>query len=522
MKLNDSPLLPHLIIQSLNTRNDEPCIFLSGRTANYKEIRERTSQMIQVLQSIGIKRGSRVAVLSKNRPEVLTNLTASLINGSIVTPLHPMGSFSDHSYIINDAEIDCLVFDSDYFSDRASELKALYPKVQFLGFGPNSVGLNYMAEADKFQPLPLVAPDVQSEDLCTVVYTGGTTGRPKGVLMPHRVWQAMTWIQMTEWEFPKQLRIAIATPLSHAAMSLVAPVLMSGGAFYVMDSFNPDEFFDLVAEHKITCTLIVPSMLYAMQGHPRYETADMSPMETMIYGASPMSPSKLAAAIRHWGPIFFQFYGQTEAPMVLAHLKKADHDLAHPERLSSCGKPVPWMHVALLDEDNQPVAPGETGEICVRGPLSMIGYKDLEKETAECLRGDWLHTSDVGRFDDDGFLYIVDRTKDMVITGGFNVYPREVEDVLSAHHAVSMVMVIGVPDEKWGEAVKALIVLRAGHTSSDELTAELKQLVKQEKGSQQAPKSIDYVDSLPLTALGKPDKKAARSQFWTNTDRAVS
>jgi fatty-acyl-CoA synthase len=230
----------------------------------------------------------------------------------------------------------------------------------------------------------------------------------------------------------------------------------------------------------------------------------------------------LAAAIRHWGPIFFQFYGQTEAPMVLAHLKKADHDLAHPERLSSCGKPVPWMHVALLDEDNQPVAPGETGEICVRGPLSMIGYKDLEKETAECLRGDWLHTSDVGRFDDDGFLYIVDRTKDMVITGGFNVYPREVEDVLSAHHAVSMVMVIGVPDEKWGEAVKALIVLRAGHSASDELTAELKQLVKEEKGSQQAPKSIDYVDSLPLTALGKPDKKAARAQFWTNTDRAVS
>ena len=478
--------------------------------------------MVQVLQSIGIKQGSRVAVLSKNRPEVLTNLTASLVNGSVVTPLHPMGSFSDHAYIVNDAEINCLVFDSDYFSDRASELKALYPNIQCLGFGPNSVGLNYMAEADKYQPLPLVAPDVQSEDLCTVVYTGGTTGRSKGVLMPHRVWQAMTWIQMTEWEFPSELRIAIATPLSHAAMSLVAPVLMSGGAFYVMNSFNPDEFFDLVFEHKITCTLIVPSMLYAMQSHARYETADMSSMETMIYGASPMSPSKLAAAIRHWGSIFFQFYGQTEAPMVLAHLKKADHDLKYPERLASCGRPVPWMHVELLDENNQPVAPGETGEICVRGPLSMIGYKGLEKETAECLRGDWLHTSDVGRFDDDGFLYIVDRTKDMVITGGFNVYPREVEDVLSAHHAVSMVMVFGVPDEKWGEAVKALIVLRAGHTSSDELTAELKQLVKEAKGSQQAPKTIDYVDSLPLTALGKPDKKTAKARFWINSDRAVS
>lgn len=522
MQLNDSPLLPHLIIQSLNSRNDEPCIFLSGRTATYREIRERTSQMIQVLQSMGLKRGTRVAVLSKNRPEVLTNLTASLINGNVITPLHPMGSFGDHSFIINDAEIDCLVFDSDYFEERASQLQAQYPNVQFLGFGPNSVGKNYMAEADSYQPQPLVAPGVQSEDLCTVVYTGGTTGRPKGVLMPHRVWQAMTWIQMTEWEFPKELRIAIATPLSHAAMSLVAPVLMSGGAFYVMDSFNPDDFFDLVAEHKITCTLIVPSMLYAMQSHPRYETADMSSMETMIYGASPMSPSKLSAAIEHWGPIFFQFYGQTEAPMVLAHLKKADHDLAHFERLSSCGKPVPWMHVALLDENNQPVPHGETGEICTRGPLSMLGYKGLEKETADCLRGGWLHTSDVGRFDDAGYLYIVDRTKDMVITGGFNVYPREVEDVLTAHAAVSMVMVIGVPDEKWGEAVKALVVLRPGFTASETLTIDLKLAVKEAKGSQQSPKTIDYVDALPLTALGKPDKKAARAQFWNNAERSVS
>jgi fatty-acyl-CoA synthase len=289
-----------------------------------------------------------------------------------------------------------------------------------------------------------------------------------------------------------------------------------------VEAFDPDGFFDLVEQHRITATLIVPVMLYALQGHSRYQTADMSSMETIFYGASPMSPAKLAQAIGHWGPIFFQFFGQTEAPMVITHLKKDEHDLAHPERLASCGRPVPWMHVALLDSHNQPVGPGESGEICTRGPLVMNGYKDLPDETAEALSGDWLHTGDVGRFDDDGYLYIVDRTKDMVITGGFNVFPREVEDVISAHPAVSMVMVIGVPDDKWGEAVKAVVVLQRGHEPSDALTAELQRLVKDVKGSQQSPKSIDYVDTLPLTAVGKLDKKAVRTRYWGGTDRAVS
>jgi fatty-acyl-CoA synthase len=520
--LHDQPLLPHLVIRSLNAHDDAPCIHLAGRVASYADIRRRTSQLVQAQLSRGVTLGTRLAVLSKNRPEVLTNLTASLVNGCVITPLHPMGSLADHAYAIGDAEIECLVFDADYFTERARELKAQFPHLTLLGFGPNDVGDDYLALADQFEPLPLVAPDVHPEDLCTVVYTGGTTGRPKGVLMTHRVWQAMTWIQMAEWEFPEDLRLAIATPLSHAAMSLVAPVLLSGGAFYVMDGFSPDGFFDLVAEHRITATLIVPVMLYALQGHARYETADMSSMETIFYGASPMSPAKLAQAIEHWGPIFFQFFGQTEAPMVIAHLKKGEHDLARPDRLASCGKPVPWMHVALLDDDNQEVGAGASGEICTRGPLVMNGYKDLPDETAVALSGDWLHTGDVGRFDDDGFLYIVDRTKDMVITGGFNVFPREVEDVLTTHPAVGMVMVIGVPDEKWGEAVKAIVVLQPGHEPSDALTHELQQLVKDVKGSQQSPKSIDYVEALPLTPVGKPDKKAVRATYWNDAGRAVS
>ena len=520
--LHEQPLLPHLIVQSLAAHDDAPCISLAGRVATYADIRRRTSQLIQAQRARGVTSGTRLAVLSKNRPEVLTNATASLVNGCVLTPLHPMASLSDHAYVIRDAEIECLVFDAANFTERARELKVQFPDLILLGFGPNDVGDDFLALADQFEPTPLVAPDVGLDDVCTVVYTGGTTGRPKGVLMTHRVWQAMTWIQMAEWEFPDELRIAIATPLSHAALSLVAPVLLSGGAFYVMESFNPDGFFDLVAQYRITATLIVPVMLYALQAHPRYETADMSSMETIFYGASPMSPAKLARAIETWGPIFFQFFGQTEAPMVIAHLKKGEHDLAHPDRLASCGRPVPWMHVALLDSDNQPVEPGASGEICTRGPLVMNGYKDLPDETAEALSGEWLHTGDVGRFDDDGYLYIVDRTKDMVITGGFNVFPREVEDVISAHPAVSMVMVIGVPDDKWGEAVKAVVVLRPDQEPTDALTRELQQLVKDAKGSQQSPKSIDYVAALPLTPVGKPDKKAVRSRYWNDIDRAVS
>ena len=291
-------------------------------------MRDRTSQMVQAMHSVGVRQGSRLAILSKNRPEVLLNAFASLVNGCILTPLHPMGSLGDHAYALNDAEIDCLVFDSHDFAGRAGELQQQFPNLVLLGFGPNDAGHDFLALADAFESAPLVAPDVHLDDLCTVVYTGGTTGRPKGVLMSHRVWQSMTWIQMSEWEFPDEIRIALPTPLSHAALSVVAPVLLSGGAFYVMQSFSPDAFFDLVEQHRITCCMLVPVMLYAMQGHPRYHTADMSSMETIIYGASPMSPAKLAEAIEHWGPIFFQFFGQTEAPMVITHLKKAEHDLS--------------------------------------------------------------------------------------------------------------------------------------------------------------------------------------------------
>jgi fatty-acyl-CoA synthase len=178
--------------------------------------------------------------------------------------------------------------------------------------------------------------------------------------------------------------------------------------------------------------------------------------------------------------------------------------------------------LSLLDDDNQPVAEGEAGEICVRAPLVMEGYNGLPEQTAEAFAGGWLHTGDVGRFDDEGFLHIVDRKKDMIVTGGFNVFPREIEDVISAHPAVAQVAVVGVPEEKWGEAVKAVVILRPGHEGTEELATELKAAVKEAKGAVQSPKSVDFVTSIPLSALGKPDKKALRKQFWGDQERGVN
>jgi fatty-acyl-CoA synthase len=517
------PLMPHLLVEGLNRYHDQPCLFLGDKVATYREVRERTSQLVQALQSLGLGRGSRVAVISGNRPEVLSNIAAMQLAGCIGTPLHPLGSLDDHAYVLEAAEIDALVYDPSAFDAHASKLQQRVPGVKhLLSFGPSDSGTDYLALADSFAPQPLVAPDVNPEDIASVNFTGGTTGKPKGVMSSYRVTSYMTQIQLAEWEFPEDLRMLIATPLSHAAAAFFIPVLQKGGAFYVMQGFSPDGFFDMVEQHRITATMLVPVMLYFLLDSPRAKTADMSSMESIFYGASPMSPARLTQAIEMWGPVFYQFFGQSEAPMVLANMRRAEHDLSKPERLAACGRPSPWVHLALLDGDGNPVAAGEPGEICVRGPLVMSGYKDMPEATAEAFAGGWLHTGDVGRLDEDGFLHIVDRTKDMIVTGGFNVYPREVEDVLSRHESVQQVVVIGVPDEQWGEAVKAVVVVRPGVAADDALAAALKQQVKEAKGSVQAPKSVDFVDAIPLTPVGKPDKKAVRARYWGDQARGVS
>jgi len=520
--LHDPPLLVHLLIDGLNRYDDRPCLYLGDSIATYKQVRERSSQFAQALQSRGLGIGSRVAVISGNRPEVLYNLAAMQLTGCCGTALHPLGSCDDHAFVLNDAGIEALVYDSSVFEQRARELKQRVPGLKhLLAFGPSQAGEDYAALADTFEPRPLQPPAVSADDIGAIIYTGGTTGHPKGVLQPCRAAAYMTMIQMLEWEWPAELRMLIATPLSHAAGAFFIPTLQKGGCLYVAQGFNPEQIFKMIKEHRITATMLVPVMIYILMDSPHAANADLSSLETIFYGAAPMNPTRLREGIEKWGPIFYQFYGQSEAPMVLVNMKKSEHDLSKPGRMSACGRPTPWVHLALLDAQNQPVAQGEPGEICVRGPLVMKGYHNLPEQTEEALNGGWLHTGDVGRLDEEGYLYIVDRTKDMIVTGGFNVFPREIEDAISGHPAVAQVAVIGVPSEQWGEAVKAVIVVRPEFSAGDRLAAEIIDRVKQAKGSVQAPKSIDFVNAIPLTPVGKPDKKVLRAQYWKGQERSV-
>jgi fatty-acyl-CoA synthase len=273
-----------------------------------------------------------------------------------------------------------------------------------------------------------------------------------------------------------------------------------------------------VAADRVTLSLLVPTMIYAVLDHRDLGRTDLSSLQTVMYGASPMSPARMAEALDRLGSVFCQLYGQTECAGLATALWRAEHDRDDPHRLTSCGKPIPGVRVAVLDDAGQPVPADSPGEICVQGAPVMQGYWHQPELTAATLRDGWLRTGDVAVRDERGYLYIVDRKKDMIVSGGFNVFPREVEDVLTGHPAVSNVAVIGVPDAKWGEAVKALVVTRPGATVAAEA---LIALVRDRKGPVYAPKSVEFVEALPLTPVGKADKKVLRARYWAGQDRQV-
>jgi fatty-acyl-CoA synthase len=503
--------VPDLLVNVLSQTPKRPFLQLSGGpTLTVGDVRDATSQFVQALESLGVGRGSRVATLSVNRPEVLHVANSIQILAAIAVPMHPLGGLADHTHILLDAQVDVLVFDATRFGERARELAERAPGLKLIAFGASPVAPDLCKLAESFAPAPLVAPKVEGSSIARLSYSGGTTGKPKALPGTQRSAAAAASIMLAEWEWPAQPRVLSCAPLSHAGSAMVLPTLMKQGTILIHPTFDPLAVLQTIQEHRINCMLMVPTMIYALLDHPRFGEFDLSSLETVFYGASSITPVRLKEAIEHIGPVFFQFYGQAEAPMTITVLRRAEHDVNDLRRLASCGRPVPWIHVELLDSNLHPVPEGEPGEICVRGPLVMDGYRDNPELTAETLRGGWLHTGDVAVRDADGFLRIVDRTKDMIVSGGFNIYPREIEDIIGEHPAVSQVAVIGVPHPKWGEAVKALVVARKGlRPNADELIA----MVAERKGAFQAPKVVEFIDSIPQRPLGKPDKKALRARF---------
>ncbi|MEC9431882.1 MAG: AMP-binding protein [Pseudomonadota bacterium] len=478
------------------------------RTASYAETAARLSRLIQALEARGFARGDVIACLGANSLDSWLVIAAGWLMGIRTTNLHPMGSAEDHAFIIRDCGAKALVYDPARHADRGRAMIA--QGVPALALGPSADAPDIVAEAAEREARPLVSA-ARAADPAWTVYTGGTTGKPKGVLHTHRSLVTMTLTELAEWEWPARIVFLACTPISHASGPCILPTLLRGGTVVLEDGFAPDRFFDTVRAHGVTATFLVPTMIYKLLDHAAAHPVGRTPLETVIYGGAPIAPARLTEALAAFGPVFMQLYGQSEAPNTISVLRKADHDPVRlPGRMTSCGQPVGDSRVALLDPEGREVAAGEIGEICVQGPLVMEEYLGRPDETAKAFAHGWLHTGDLARADADGFLHIVGRAKDMIITGGFNIYPAEVEDALTAHPAVAAAAVIGLPHATWGEAVTAVVVLRPGaQATAEELTA----LVRQAKGPVAAPKRVDFAESLPVTSLGKPDKKALRDAY---------
>ena len=481
-----------------------------GRSLTVGELRDAISRYQQCLEAPH-PLPVRAAVLARNRIEVPAVMTALSFAAVIATALHPMGAIEDYLYILEDGAFDTLIYDEEHYSEIADALRLRAPGLRHvLAIGTRDGYASLARLAEPLLPQALVAPVADPESLARIAYSGGTTGKPKGIMTSHRTIVTSALIQLSEWEWPNEIRHLVCAPLSHAGSAVLTSILIKGGSMVVLPGFDPVGVMQAIEQHRITSVLMVPTMVIALIDHPRFGAFDLSSLEIIFYGASSFPAARLGDAIDKLGPIFFQFYGQAEAPMSVTLLRRSEHLADEPGRLASCGRTTPWNRVALMSDEMVEVADGEPGEICVQGPLVMMGYLNKPEETAEAFAGGWLHTGDVAIRDEHGFLRIVDRKKDMIVSGGFNVFAREVEDVLVSHPAVRQAAVIGVPDPKWGETVKAVVVVAPDQPVTAE---ELIALVRDRKGAVQAPKSVKFVAAIPLSPLGKPDKKALRALY---------
>lgn len=508
-----------LIMRALRCFPERVAFRQGDRTVRYDEAEDLISRFITVFRALGLRDGDGVGLLSPNRPEVwLTQAAPGFLGGSY-TAMHPLGSFEDHLYACDEAELKILVVDPAYAERGAKLLDHAASVEQLLTLGPSSAGQDLLRLAAAAEPSALHKCAVSPESTTWLLYTGGTTGVPKAAELPERAVAQMAMSVSVGWDLPKKRNYLAVAPISHAAGMLVTPTLLAGGTVSLMKAWDPQEWLATAARDGITLSFLVPTMIYSLLDFGATDTADLSTLETIMYGASPMAPARLREGLERLGQIFCQLYGQTECAGVVSSLWRHHHRLDRPERLGSCGQAMPGVRISLRDEDNQAVGPGERGEVCVQGLNVMKGYHKRPDLDAATLIGGWLHTGDVAVQDDEGYLYLVDRKKDMIVSGGFNVFPSEVEKVLTEDPSIAAAAVIGVPHEVWGEAVKALVVPRPGCiVDSDRLI----KLVKDRKGAHYAPKSLDAVDQIPLTPLGKPDKKALRHQYWSDFDRQVN
>ena len=507
-----------LVVEAFDRFADREAFVSDGRRLSYAAAADLTGRIQQVLAARGIGPGRAVGALSPNTPEAYLLQVATYLLGGRYTGLHPLSSADDHAFVCADAEVEVLVV-HPAFERAGAEIVERCDGMQVLTLGPGELGPDLLALAEQAGPRRLEPGPATEDDLAWLTYTGGTTGRPKGVMVPHRALVQLAESLPVGWGMPARPRYLVTSPISHAGVLPILPTLCQGGTVVLQPGFDPGNWLRAVSEERVSYAFAVPTMLYALLDHGVPPGIDLSSLRTVLYGAAPMSPARIAEAIDVFGPVFMQGYGQTESLGMATSLRADEHDpVGRPDLLTSCGRAVPGVRVEVLDDDERVAPAGVVGELCLRSRVVMDGYWKQPEQTAETLRGGWLHTGDLAVRDDAGFLHIVDRRKDIIISGGFNVYSREIEDVIATCPDISAVAVIGIPDPKWGEAVTAFVAPRPGRGVD---TASVIAVVRERKGRHQAPKAVHVVPELPRTAAGKIDKKELRARFWPSGDRQV-
>lgn len=518
MGLQQMGTIGDLLIDAIERHGDRVAIEANGAQIAYAQLGRDVARAIALFEEKGLKEGDRIAQISANSYEVFVVIAAAYIGGYVSLALQYNADLDDHKHAIDDCK-PALLFVDDARRQRASDLLEGSPH-KFLTLSYADLRAGAPNESKPIAPIGSYVGRTDAEKCARMNQTGGTSGKPKVVMISSGALTYTVLAHATANAFDGNTRILVASPISHGGGSFIPPVLCKGGRVVIDSKFNPADVIAAVANGQVNTLFMVPTMLYALLDHPDSARIKRGQLRRIIYGAAPTSPARLRQAMDMFGPVLLQSYGQSEAPGTVLYLSPEDHQHHHDSRLSSAGRPYPGVTIRLmLDGREIPLRSGEVGEICVRAPHVMMGYWNAPELTKETLVGGWLHTGDVARVDDDGFFHIVSRLKDMIISGGLNIYASEVEHALEEHPAVKTSAVIGIPDDKWGEAVTAFVVRAEGGDVTEET---LRAFVRDKKGSIKSPKSIIFLEKLPLTKIGKVDKKKLRSGYWEGRERDVN
>ncbi|WP_448627688.1 long-chain-fatty-acid--CoA ligase [Geodermatophilus sp. URMC 64] len=491
-----------------------------GRTRTNRESVGRIARLAGALQDLGIEDGERAAILSLNSDRYHEFLGATLWAGGVVVPVNLRWSVPEIAESLAEVDAPVLVVD-DAFAGHVDGIRAADARIEHVvhaGDGPTPDGM------ESFEELIATSEPIEDErrggdDLAAVFYTGGTTGRSKGVMLSHaNLLTSSIGTLATEHFLSPDGVYLHAAPMFHLAdLAAWTAQVLRGGTHVMIPMFEPVAVMTAVSEHQVTDALLVPTMIQLLVDHPRIDEFDLTSIRRISYGASPMSEGVLGRALKALpNAQFTQLYGMTELSPAATGNFPADHE--DPRRRRAAGRALPHNEVRIVGPDDVELPRGQVGEIVVRGGNVMLGYWNRPAETAEALRGGWMHTGDGGYMDDDGYVYISDRIKDMIITGGENVYSVEVENVLAQHPAVATCAVIGVPDETWGERVHAVVVPATGATVTLE---DLRAFCAERIAGYKTPRSLEIVDGLPLSAAGKVLKRELRKPYWEGQERAV-